>query len=138
MDIDNVTEVINSSINSLYSSFLNSINVDSYEILDEITFIDSKILDNTYFISFLDNHSHSIIDIANALLLAFLIYYGFSYLFSHLSGKYSVRFLGYYPTVNYTFQNRFHSLIAILVLPKKSAFTDRSVFKLFNKIDNTA
>ena len=52
MDIDNVTEVINSSINSLYSSFLNSINVDSYEILDEITFIDSKILDNTYFIYF--------------------------------------------------------------------------------------
>ena len=87
MDIDNVTEVINSSINSLYSSFLNSINVDSYEILDEITFIDSKILDNTYFISFLDNHSHSIIDIANALLIAFLIYYGFSYLFSHLSGN---------------------------------------------------
>ena len=87
MDIDNVTEVINSSINSLYSSFLNSLNVDSYEILDEITFIDSKILDNTYFISFLDNHSHSIIDIANALLIAFLIYYGFSYLFSHLSGN---------------------------------------------------
>lgn len=86
MDISSVTETINSSINSLYSSFLNSINVDSYEILDEITFIDSKIIDNTYFISFLDNHSHSIIDIANALLLAFLIYYSFSYLFSHFSG----------------------------------------------------
>lgn len=87
MDPSTIAETINSSINSLYSSFLNSINFNSYEILDEITFIDSKIIDNTYFISFLDNHSHSIIDIANALLLAFLIYYAISFLFSHFSGN---------------------------------------------------
>lgn len=87
MDVNSVTETITNSINSLYSSLINSINFNSYEILDEITFINSDIIDNTYFASFLDNHSNSLIDIANALLIAMLIYYAISYLFSHFSGN---------------------------------------------------
>lgn len=86
MDITSITEAINSSINSLYSSLVNSINFNSFEILDKVVFINPDIIDNTYFVAFLDNHSNSIIDIANALLIAFLIYYSISYLFSHLSG----------------------------------------------------
>ncbi len=87
MDLSTLNETISSSINSLYNSLVNSFNGDSFSILDDITFIDTKILGNDYFSSFLTDKTQSIIYIVNAMLIAFLIYYGLSYLFSHLSGN---------------------------------------------------
>ena len=87
MDASTIIESINSSINSLYSSLIHSFSSDTFEILDNITFINSDIINNKYFKNFLDYKSQSILYIVNSLLIAFLIYYAISFLFSHFFGN---------------------------------------------------
>ncbi len=87
MDNSTIIDSINASINSLYSSLVNSFSSDTFEILDNITFINSDIINNKYFKSFLDDKSESILYIVNSLLIAFLIYYAISFLFSHFFGN---------------------------------------------------
>jgi len=87
MDTSNITEAVNSAVNSLYTSLIKSFNGDTIKTLDNIAFIDSKIIDNKFFDFFLNNQSHSIVYIAESFLLAYLIYYAISYLFSHFSGN---------------------------------------------------
>lgn len=87
MDSSTILESINSSINSLYSSLIHSFSSDTFEILDNITFINSDIINNKYFKNFLDYKSQSILYIVNSLLIAFLIYYAISFLFSHFFGN---------------------------------------------------
>lgn len=82
----NIVELITQTINTIFSEFLSSIDNSLYSILDELTFISENILDNSYLEKILGSStSNSIILIANALLIGFLLYYGISLLLSHLT-----------------------------------------------------
>ena len=60
---NNIVQTINSIFQSLFSSIDNSV----YQILDEITFIDSSILDNSLFEKiFGTNSSNGLLLIANS------------------------------------------------------------------------
>ena len=87
MDYSNISELVNSSINSLYTSLIKSFDSQAFSVLDDITFINSSIINNKYFSSFLDYHSNSIIYIVNSFLVAFLIYYIILYFSSRFSGN---------------------------------------------------
>lgn len=87
MDYSSITETINSSINSLYTSLIDSFDSKTFSILDNITFIDTSVLDNKYFSSFLDYNSNSIIYIVNAFLVAFLLYYIILFFSSRFTGN---------------------------------------------------
>ena len=74
----NIVELITQTINTIFSEFLSSIDNSLYSILDELTFISENILDNSYLEKILGSStSNSIILIANALLIGFLLNYFF-------------------------------------------------------------
>lgn len=81
----NITQVIIDTINTIIGNLFSSIDNSLYSILDEITFIDSSILNNNNFENiFGKSTSDGILLIANSLLIGFLIYYSAKYLMSHL------------------------------------------------------
>ena len=85
MDANNITSIIISTINTIFSKIFSSIDNNVYAILDEFTFIDSDILSDKYFSKIFGFSSHSgILLVANSLVFGFLIYYAFRLLFSHL------------------------------------------------------
>lgn len=82
---ENITQVIIDTINTIIGNLFSSIDNSLYSILDEITFIDSSILNNNNFENiFGKSTSDGILLIANSLLIGFLIYYSAKYLMSHL------------------------------------------------------
>ena len=82
----NLTQTLLSSINSLFSSLINSIDSSIYLYLDDLLFISSDIVSSTHVKNILGSQSSfGIISICNALLLGFLLYYGFNLLLSHLT-----------------------------------------------------
>ena len=87
MESSSNIESINSAINSLYTSFIESFDSESLKSLDILAFIDSKIIDNNFFSFLLGHQSESILYIVNSFMLAYLIYYGVTYFFSHFSGN---------------------------------------------------
>lgn len=85
MDSNNITSTIISTINTIFSKIFSSIDNNVYAILDDFTFIDSDILNDSYFSKIFGFSSRNgILLVANSLLLGFLIYYSFRLLFSHL------------------------------------------------------
>ena len=82
---ENITQVIIDTINTIIGNLFSSIDNSLYSILDQITFIDSSILNNNNFENiFGKSTSDGILLIANSLLIGFLIYYSAKYLMSHL------------------------------------------------------
>ena len=82
---ENITQVIIDTINTIIGNLFSSIDNSLYSILDEITFIDSSILNNNNFENiFGKSTSDGILLIANSLFIGFLIYYSAKYLMSHL------------------------------------------------------
>ena len=80
----NVAEIITKTINSLFENLFSSIDNNIYNILDDITFIDSDILKDTYFSSIFGTSSQNgILLIANSLIIGIVIYYLFRLLYSH-------------------------------------------------------
>lgn len=80
-----IASIIIDSINSIFHTIFSSIDTDLSSILDQITFIDPSILDNSYFSSLFGHSSTSgILIIANALIFGFLLYYAIKLLLSHL------------------------------------------------------
>ncbi len=78
---DSIIETINSLFGSLFSSIDNTI----YSALDNITFINTDILNSYYFEAvFGTTTSNGFLLIANSLLAGFVLYYGITYLFSSL------------------------------------------------------
>ena len=49
MDASNITSIIISSINTIFSKIFSSLDNNLYSILDELTFIDYDILNDKYF-----------------------------------------------------------------------------------------
>ena len=75
-------DTINTLLQNLFSSVDNSL----YSVLDDITFIDSDILDTPYFDKIFGTSSENgLLLIANSLLLGILLYFSIKYLFSNLT-----------------------------------------------------
>lgn len=82
----NVTNTIIQTINTILENLFSSIDNNLYAILDDITFINSDIINDSYFEKILGTStSNGILLIANSLLLGFVLYYSIKYLFSHFT-----------------------------------------------------
>lgn len=80
----NITEVIIRTINSLFENLFSSIDNNIYNILDDITFIDSNILkDNLFKNIFGTTAQNGILLIANSLIIGIILYYLFRLLYSY-------------------------------------------------------
>ena len=83
---NNITQTIIDTINTIFETLFASIDNNLYSVLDEITFINSDILNDSNFEKlFGTSTSNGILLVANSLLLGFLLYYGFKYLMSHIT-----------------------------------------------------
>ena len=83
---ENITQVIIDTINTIFENVFSSIDNNLYSLLDQLTFINSDILTDTYFQDILGTSASSgILLIANTLLFAFILYYSIKYLLSHLT-----------------------------------------------------
>lgn len=86
MEQSNVTQIIIDTINTILGNLFSSIDNNLYNLLDDITFVDSGILHDKNFENiFGTSTSNGILLIANSLLLGFILYYGFKYLMSHIT-----------------------------------------------------
>lgn len=84
--VQNLPQIIKDTINSIFSDLFSSIDNSLYSILDDITFINSDIISDSYFINIFGTSStNGILLIANALLTGFILYYAINLLFSHYS-----------------------------------------------------
>ena len=81
-----VTTTIIETINTILQNLFSSIDNNLYNILDDITFINSNIINDPYFEKILGTStSNGILLITNSLLFGFLLFYSIKYLFSHLT-----------------------------------------------------
>ncbi len=81
----NITELIVNAINTIFQTIFSSIDNNLYSILDNITFINTDILNNSYFRNvFGTSTTNGILLIANSLILGFLLYYCIRLLLSNL------------------------------------------------------
>lgn len=75
------SDTILQTINSLFGNLFSSIDSTIYIALDNITFINTDILDSYYFEKILGTTtSNGFLLIANSLLIGFVLYYGMTYL----------------------------------------------------------
>ena len=82
----NITNTIIDTINTIFQNLFSSIDNSLYSVLDDITFINSDILDDPYFDKIFGSSSaNGLLLIANSLLLGFLLYFATKYLFSNLT-----------------------------------------------------
>lgn len=82
----NITEIIANSINSLFSNLFSSIDNNVYLILDEITFINTDIFNDSFFTKIFGTNSYSgLLLICNSLLISFIIFYCIKLIYSHLT-----------------------------------------------------
>ncbi len=86
METINVTEIILETINSLFSNLFSSIDNSLYPILDDLTFIDTTILNENYLENILGSSAQDgILLLCNSLLIGFILYYSISSFLSHLT-----------------------------------------------------
>lgn len=82
----NLTEIIINTINTVLGNLLSSIDNNLYSLLDDITFINSDILNDKNFENiFGTSTSNGILLIANSLLLGIILYFSIKYLLSHFT-----------------------------------------------------
>ena len=82
----NISTTIIETINNILQNLFSSIDNNLYLLLDDITFISSDIMKDSYFDKILGTSaSNGILIIANALLFGFLLYYSIKYLLSHFT-----------------------------------------------------
>ena len=81
-----LTKIIIDTINTIFETLFSSIDNNLYSILDDITFINSNILQDQNFENlFGTSASNGILLIANSFLLAFILYYAIRYLMAHFT-----------------------------------------------------
>lgn len=80
----NFTNFLVTSINSMLSNLLSSINENIYDLLDELVFISEPV---TLFLKTAIGHEtlHGMTLICNSLIYGFLLYYAASFLLSHIT-----------------------------------------------------
>ena len=82
----NISELVTTTINNLFSNLFNSIDTNIYPVLDKITFINEDIIENHYISKILGNtYSDGLILICNSLIIGFLIFYAVNYFISHIT-----------------------------------------------------
>ena len=82
----NTTNTIIEAINTILGNLFASIDNKLYEVLDDITFISSDIINESHFEKILGTSaSNGLLLIANSLLFGFILYYAIKYLFSHFT-----------------------------------------------------
>ena len=87
MEQSEVVNIIIETINSIFSNLFSSIDNNVYSYLDTFTFIDSSILDNSFFEKFLGSSGKTgILYLTDALLFAIIIYYAIRYSYSIFTG----------------------------------------------------
>ena len=84
----NVTSTILETINTILGNLFSSIDNNIYGILDDITFVSSDIIYDSYFEKILGTStSNGILLITNSLLFGFILYYSAKYLLAHFTYK---------------------------------------------------
>lgn len=82
----NSSQVVIDTINTIFKNLFTSIDTNLYKILDDLTFINSDILEDKYFHKILGTSaSNGILLIANSLLIGFIIYFAVKYLSSNFT-----------------------------------------------------
>ena len=82
----NITTIIVETINTILQNLFSSIDNNLYSILDDITFINSSIISDSFFEKIIGiNSQNGIILICNSLLFGLTLYYSIKYLFSHFT-----------------------------------------------------
>lgn len=86
MEENNISQNVFNSINDIFSKIFYSIDENIYNTLDDITFINSDIIENSKIKQIIgSNYSEGILLVCNALILGFILYYSANYLISHLT-----------------------------------------------------
>ncbi len=86
MEQTNITQIIIDTINTILGNLFSSIDNSLYSLLDDITFINSDILnDKNFEYIFGTSTSNGILLIANSLLLGLILYFAIRYLLSHFT-----------------------------------------------------
>lgn len=86
--MENVTSTIIETINTILGNLFSSIDNNVYTILDDITFVSSDIIYDSYFEKILGTSaSNGILLISNSLLFGFILYYAAKYLLAHFTYK---------------------------------------------------
>ena len=82
----NMSQVVIDTINKIFSELFKSIDTNLFKILDDLTFINSNILEDKYFGKiFGSSATTGILLIANSLLIGFILYYAVKYLTSNFT-----------------------------------------------------
>lgn len=82
---DITTNIIN-TINTIFENLFSSIDSNLYEVLDNLVFINSDILNDKYFSKLLGTSTaNGILLIANSLLIGFLLYYAGKYMLTNFT-----------------------------------------------------
>ena len=83
---NSITSTIIETINTIFQNLFSSIDNNLYGILDDITFINSDIISDSFFERILGTSaSNGILLICNSLLFGFFLYYAIKFLFSHFT-----------------------------------------------------
>lgn len=81
-----LTDAIYQSLNNIFSNLFSSIDNSIYSLLDNLCFIDTKILNNSSISQLIGNSAgNGFLLICNAMVIGFIIYYAANFLFSHLT-----------------------------------------------------
>ena len=84
----NVTSTILDTINTILGNLFSSIDNNIYTVLDDITFVSSDIIYDSYFEKILGTSaSNGILLISNSLIFGFILYYAIKYLLAHFTYK---------------------------------------------------
>lgn len=84
METSNLTTSIIETINSIFETLFSSIDTTIYSVLDELTFIDKNILNNSVFKKiFGSTGNNGLLVIANSLLVGFSLYYAIRLIYSY-------------------------------------------------------
>ena len=86
MEATNLSTTIASTINELIQNLFSSIDNNIYSYIDEIIFLTPSSISNNNFEDLFTTSSNSILVIANALILAYLLYYCVKLFLSYYSG----------------------------------------------------
>lgn len=84
MENSNLTTSIIETINSIFETLFSSIDTTIYSVLDELTFINKNILNNSIFQKiFGSTGNNGLLVIANSLLVGFSLYYAIRLIYSY-------------------------------------------------------
>lgn len=84
MENSNLTTSTIETINSIFETLFSSIDTTIYSVLDELTFIDKNILNNSIFQKiFGSTGNNGLLVIANSLLVGFSLYYAIRLIYSY-------------------------------------------------------